>query len=185
MSFQPEELLKFATVMLLAAVYATNFRKTGTLLGGILPLFLIAGSSAAILLVQPDTAGVIIIGMAAVAMLFAAGGKLWHLALLLLIGVIAIAGAAYERPYVALRIETFFNQSADPLGAGYQVQQSLISVGSGGLSGQGFGQGLEKFSYLPEPIGDSIFAVAGENSVSSAAWHSWCCMHASRCLVCA
>lgn len=161
-SFQPEELLKFAMVMLLAAVYAANFRKVKTLLGGIVPLFLIAGSAAVILIIQPDTAGVIIIGMAAVTMLFAAGGKMSHLALLAVVGVIAIASAAYERPYIAQRIETFFNQEADPLGAGYQVQQSLIAVGSGELGGRGFGQGLEKFSYLPEPIGDSIFAVAAE-----------------------
>jgi cell division protein FtsW len=115
-----------------------------------------------ILMIQPDTAGVIIIGMAAVTMLFAAGGKVSHLALLALVGIVAIAGAAYERPYIAQRIETFFNQESDPLGAGYQVQQSLIAVGSGGFGGRGFGQGLEKFSYLPEPIGDSIFAVAAE-----------------------
>jgi cell division protein FtsW len=161
-SFQPEELLKFATVMFLAAVYAANYRKVNTLKGGILPLGLIAGGAAAILLIQPDTAGVIIIGMATVTMFFAAGGRVSHMALLALIGVLAIAGAAYKRPYVAQRIQTFLNQEVDPQGAGWQIQQSLIAVGSGGFTGRGFGQGIEKFSYLPEPIGDSIFAVAAE-----------------------
>ena len=162
LSFQPEEVLKFATVLFLAAVYAARFRTIDTWRGGILPLALIGGSAAAILILQPDTAGVIVIGMATVAMLFAAGGKMSHLGVLALVGILAIGAAAYERPYIAQRIETFFNQSADPLGDGYQIQQSLIAVGSGGLTGRGFGQSVEKFSYLPEPIGDSIFAVAGE-----------------------
>ena len=161
-SFQPEETLKFATILFLAAVYAARFRTIDTWRGGILPLALIAGSAATILILQPDTAGVIVIGVATVAMLFAAGGKLSHLGILALVGVIAIGAAAYERPYIAQRIETFFNQSADPQGAGYQIEQSLIAVGSGGLTGRGFGQSVEKFSYLPEPIGDSIFAVEGE-----------------------
>lgn len=161
-SFQPEETLKFLTILFLAAVYAARFRTTDTWRGGILPLALIAGSAAALLILQPDTAGVIIIGMSSVAMLFAAGGKLSHLGILALVGVVAIGIAAYERPYIAQRIETFFNQSADPQGAGYQIEQSLIAVGSGGLTGRGFGQSVEKFSYLPEPIGDSIFAVEGE-----------------------
>jgi cell division protein FtsW len=161
-SFQPEEVLKFATVMLLAAVYSTRLKKTSTLLGGIGPLAIVAGSAALILLIQPDTAGVIIIGAASVAILFAAGGRVSHLLLLFLIGVLAVGAAAYERPYIAQRIETYLHQTSDPQGAGWQIQQSLIAVGSGGLTGRGFGQSIEKFSYLPEPSGDSIFAVAGE-----------------------
>ena len=162
LTFQPEELLKFSTVLFLSAVYAARFKTIHTIRDGIAPLILIAGSAAAILLIQPDTAGVIIIGMASVAILFVAGGRVSHLAILALIGIAAIAIAAYERPYVAQRITTFLNQEADPQGAGYQIQQSLIAVGSGGFTGRGFGQSIEKFSYLPEPIGDSIFAVAGE-----------------------
>lgn len=161
-SFQPEELLKFATVLFLSAIYTARFRHVQTLRGGILPLVLVAGSACVILLLQPDTAGVAIIGMASVAILFAAGGRLSHLLLLLLIGAVAIAGAAFKYPHVASRIQTFFNQGADPQGAGWQIQQSLIAVGSGELGGRGFGQSVQKFSYLPEPIGDSIFAVAAE-----------------------
>ncbi len=104
-----------------------------------------------------------VIGAVSVAMLFAAGGKLRHLLLLALIAAAALGVAAYERPYLAQRFVTFIYQGAnDPQGAGWQVQQSLIAVGSGGLTGRGFGQSVEKFSYLPEPIGDSVFAVAAE-----------------------
>ncbi len=161
-SFQPEELLKFATVMFLSALYSTKLKTANTFFGGIGPLAAVAGSAALILIIQPDTAGVAIIGIASVAILFAAGGRLSHLVLLALIGALAIGVAAYERPYIAARIATYMNQESDPQGAGWQIQQSLIAVGSGGLSGRGFGQSIEKFSYLPEPIGDSIFAVAGE-----------------------
>jgi len=161
-SFQPEEVLKFATVLFLAAVYAARFKATDTLRGGILPLMFIAGSAATILILQPNTAGVIILGMASTGMLFAAGGRITHLLLLAGVGVAAIAGAALVYPHVAQRLETYLDQSADPRGTGYQVQQSLIAVGSGGFTGRGFGQSIQKFSYLPEPIGDSIFAVAGE-----------------------
>lgn len=161
-SFQPEEILKFATILFLAAVYATHYKKVGTVMGGLLPLGLIGGIPALLLLLQPNTAGVIIIGLATVAMLFAAGGKLWQLGLLLLVGVGAISIAAFTYPHVSQRLHTYLDMSADPQGSGYQIQQSLIAIGSGGLSGRGFGQSIEKFSYLPEPIGDSIFAVAGE-----------------------
>jgi cell division protein FtsW len=57
---------------------------------------------------------------------------------------------------------TFMDPSKDPTGSGYQIQQSLIAVGSGGIFGRGFGQSIQKFNFLPEPIGDSIFAVAAE-----------------------
>lgn len=161
-SVQPEELLKFATVMFLAAIYSTRLKHVHTLKGGIFPLLIVAGGVSAILLAQPNTAGVIMIGMASAGMLFAAGGRISHLLMLAGLGIIAMLGAALVYPHVADRIKTFIDQSADPHGSGYQVQQALIAVGSGGWTGRGFGQSIEKFSYLPEPIGDSIFAVAGE-----------------------
>jgi cell division protein FtsW len=161
-SFQPEELLKFAVVAFLSALYAANWKKVATFRGGILPLLVIAGGSAILLILQPNTAGVIVIMATAAGILFAAGGKVWHLAVLALMGIAAIAGAAVFYPHVADRIATFIDQSEDPQGAGWQIQQSLIAIGSGGLAGKGLGQSVQKFSYLPEPIGDSVFAVVGE-----------------------
>ncbi len=161
-SFQPEELLKFAVVAFLAAIYSANWKKVGTFKGGIVPLLAVAGGSAVLLILQPNTAGVIVIMATAAGMLFAAGGKLWHLGVLALLGVGAIAGAALFYPHVADRITTFLDQSEDPHGAGWQIQQSLIAIGSGGIAGKGLGQSVQKFSYLPEPIGDSVFAVVGE-----------------------
>ncbi|MEK7108864.1 MAG: FtsW/RodA/SpoVE family cell cycle protein [Patescibacteria group bacterium] len=162
LSFQPEEVLKLASVLFLAALYAANFKAVATVRRGIVPLFVVAGSAAAILLAQPNTAGALILCAACALMLFAAGGKLSHLAGLALVGLVLVGAAAYTYPHVRERLVTYLDQSADPQGNGYQIQQSLIAVGSGGLGGRGFGQSIEKFSYLPEPIGDSIFAVQAE-----------------------
>ncbi len=66
------------------------------------------------------------------------------------------------RPYIMERIKTFMDPGSDPQGSGYQINQSLIAIGSGGWVGRGYGQSIQKFEYLPEPIGDSIFAVYAE-----------------------
>ena len=96
------------------------------------------------------------------AMLIAAGGKIKHILIIILITALGVGAVAYLRPYARQRIVTFLNPAADPMGAGYQIQQSLIAVGSGKMFGRGYGQSVQKFGYLPEPIGDSIFAVAAE-----------------------
>jgi cell division protein FtsW len=75
---------------------------------------------------------------------------------------LAIALLAAVKPYVRDRVMTFIHPSANQQQEGYQIRQSLIAIGSGGLLGRGLGQGVQKFTYLPEPMGDSIFAVAGE-----------------------
>lgn len=161
-TLQPVELLKFATIAFLAAIYASRYKTTQTLRGGILPLILVAGSATAIVLAQPDTASAMLMAVACTVMLFAAGGRISHLLLIALMGIFIVGAAAVTYPHVKDRLVTFINHSGDPQGSGYQIQQSLIAVGSGGLSGRGFGQSIEKFSHLPEPIGDSIFAVASE-----------------------
>jgi cell division protein FtsW len=85
-----------------------------------------------------------------------------HIGIVALVLLIGLGVLIWTKPYLAARVATFLNPAADPQGAGYQIQQSLIAIGSGGALGRGFGQSVQKFSYLPEPIGDSIFAVAAE-----------------------
>lgn len=161
-TFQPQEVLKFATVFFLAALYAARYRTITTVKDGLLPLTGVIGIGAGILLLQPDTDGAVMLGLAGVGMFFAAGGRLLHIALLGCVGLVLVGAAAVAYPHVRERIQTFVSQGEDPQGAGYHIRQSLIAVGSGGWTGRGFGQSIEKFSYLPEPIGDSIFAVAAE-----------------------
>jgi cell division protein FtsW len=79
------------------------------------------------------------------------------------LGSIFLLGTlVYFTPYLQERVKTFINPSTDAEGSSYQIQQSLIALGSGGVFGRGFGQSVQKFSYLPEPQGDSLFAVIGE-----------------------
>jgi cell division protein FtsW len=93
---------------------------------------------------------------------FLGGGRLAQLAILMLLGIGLLFFLVKTEPYRMNRITTLFHPSQDPQGISYQLRQSLIALGSGGVLGRGFGMSVQKFNYLPEPIGDSIFAVFGE-----------------------
>ena len=161
-SFQPAELLKIAFVIYAAAFFASVREKVGSVQFGLFPLLALLGVAGLLLLLQPDTDTFVVLFAALVAQFLVAGGRFRHLALVFLVGALALSALVYSRPYLMARINTYIHPTADSQGAGYQVQQSLIAIGSGGFFGKGFGQSVQKFSYLPEPIGDSIFAVAGE-----------------------
>jgi cell division protein FtsW len=120
------------------------------------------GAIGLILALQPDIDAIFLIFIAGLAMFYAAGAKWKQLGAILLIAIAAFGIIAVNKPYILGRIKTFFNPNQNVLSASYQVNQSLIAVGSGGITGRGFGQSLQKFKYLPEPIGDSVFAVAAE-----------------------
>jgi cell division protein FtsW len=75
---------------------------------------------------------------------------------------IMVGGVVLIRPYALDRVKTFLNRGSDTQGSGYQINQSLIAIGSGQLTGRGFGQSIQKFGYLPQPTDDSIFAVTAE-----------------------
>jgi len=162
LSFQPSEILKFAFIVYFAAWAAGVKEKMKTFKWGFLPLLLLLGLCGGLLLLQPDTDTFMVIGVTGMAMFIAAGGRWRQVLVIVLAGLAGIAFLAFTRPYVMQRLQTFLNPTTDALGASYQIQQSLIAIGSGGLFGTGFGQSVQKFTYLPEPVGDSIFAVAAE-----------------------
>ena len=136
--------------------------KVKTFKWGLLPLIIIMGIACVVIAIQPDTDTVIIIAVSGIALYLTAGGKWRHILILPLILSVSLAFFAFSKPYILQRVKTFINQDENPLTSGYQIQQSLIAIGSGGISGRGFGQSIQKFNFLPEPIGDSIFAVASE-----------------------
>lgn len=162
LSFQPSELLKIGFIMYFAAWLSSVKDKAETLKYGFLPFLAILGVAGAILLAQPDTDTFLIITFAGLAMYLTGGGKWKYIFIMGAIGLVGLAGLAFTRPYVMSRITTFIHPEKNAQGSGYQIQQSLIAIGSGGMFGRGFGQSIQKFNVLPEPIGDSIFAVAGE-----------------------
>ncbi len=162
LSVQPSELLKIAFVLYFATWLASVKDRTQTFTYGFLPFLILTAVTGAILLKQPDTDTFLITCFAGIAMFLSAGGRWRYIIIMSVIGVAGLGIIAYERPYIMSRITTYMNPSENALGSGYQIQQSLIAIGSGGITGRGFGQSIQKFNYLPEPIGDSIFAVAGE-----------------------
>ncbi|MEX0933762.1 MAG: putative lipid II flippase FtsW [Candidatus Paceibacterota bacterium] len=161
-SFQPSELLKIASVLYFATWLGAMHRRVRDIRYGLIPFVLLTSLIGALLLSQPDTGTFLIIATSLFVMYIANGAPWKHIALSIAGGVVGVVILSLSRFYVWERIMTFINPALDPQGAGYQIQQSLIAIGSGELTGRGFGQGIQKFQYLPEPIADSIFAVFSE-----------------------
>ncbi|OHA79935.1 MAG: hypothetical protein A2747_01805 [Candidatus Yonathbacteria bacterium RIFCSPHIGHO2_01_FULL_44_41] len=161
-SFQPSELLKLGTIIYFAALLPLFRERIGTLKYAIGVTAGILFFPAVILLLEPDTGTFAVVFTAITAMLLAAGMKIRHFVLIIVVSILAIGILAIARPYVGERLLTYLDPSRDPQGASYQIQKSLLAIGSGGITGRGFGQSIQKFGSLPEPTGDSIFAVVGE-----------------------
>lgn len=161
-SFQPVEFLKVAFVIYFAGWLSWVKSKAKSIRFSILPLMVMLGIIAFVLFRQPDTKSFILMVVASLAMLLVYGIPWRQLVGFFLTVLIFLGGLLAFQPYLRDRIMTFINPSRDNLNSSYQLQQSLISIGSGGLIGRGIGKSVQKFSYLPEPQGDSIFAVLGE-----------------------
>jgi len=161
-TIQPSEFLKLGLLFYLATWLSGVHDKIEHWRYGLLPFVAITGLVGIIMLAQPDTDTFMIIAFSGMAMYLAAGAPWRHILLLLLSGVVLLVVIAFTRPYIMDRFTNFLHPDSDLLGSGYQLQQSLIAVGSGGITGRGFGQSIQKFEYLPEPIGDSVFAVYAE-----------------------
>jgi len=161
-TLQPAEFLKVGGVLLFASWIATVKDKIKTIRLGLFPFLIILGLVAIPLLLQKDTGTTVVIGGALLGMYFLAGAQWKHIFFILALGVIGIISLYFIHDYIQSRIDVFLNPGNDPQGAAYQIQQSLIAVGSGGINGKGFGQSIQKYGFLPEPMGDSIFAVFSE-----------------------
>ncbi len=161
-SFQPSEFAKLAFLFYLAAWFAGRSAHIRKFSYGFLPFLIMVICISVLLGSQPDIGTLAVILLIAISQYFIAGGKIRHITTL---GIILAAGLAfivYLQPYQQDRIRTFLDPENDPLGIGYQIKQSLIAIGSGGISGKGLGHGVQKYEYLPEAMGDSIFSTLGE-----------------------
>ncbi len=163
-TIQPAEFLKIGFVLALAWWLAPRTRQLANPKKGLLPFIVLLAIPSAILLAQPNTSTTMLILMTGAAMYFAAGAPWRDFGILAIGATIALAILISMRPYALERVKTFIDPSANSLGSGYQIQQALIAIGSGGILGRGFGQSVEKFNYLPEPDGDSVFAVFAEET---------------------
>lgn len=161
-TFQPSEFLKIAFVIYTATLLSGTHRQISSFRYGIGPFVLILAVVGAVMLKLPDFDTLIIMYMSGLAMFLTAGARWLHILSLIGVVIVLVAIVAFMRPYVMDRITTFIHPTTDSQGSGYQIEQSMIAVGSGGWLGRGYGQSIQKFEYLPEPIGDSVFAVFAE-----------------------
>ena len=163
LSMQPSEFAKYAMVIFMAGTLDRCSERLPHLFTGVVPMLIVPGVLFLLILEQPNlsTGGSILI--CALAMLFCAGLRVRHLTLLGVAGMALGAFYAWSAPYRRERLLSFRDPFAKMSDEGYQLSQSLIALGSGGLFGMGLGQGKQKFAYLPYPESDFIFAIVGED----------------------
>ncbi|HEY9583571.1 MAG TPA: putative peptidoglycan glycosyltransferase FtsW [Candidatus Paceibacterota bacterium] len=161
-TFQPSEFLKIAFIIYFAAWLSGLKGKIDEFKWSALPYLAIIGLLSLLLFFQKDTDTLLVIAGTGFIMLFAAGGRVRHLIAISFTMLVMLSAYVYIQPHARERIVTYLDRSADAQSSSYQIRQSLIAIGSGRLAGRGFGQSVQKFDYLPEPIGDSIFAVGAE-----------------------
>ncbi len=161
-SFQPGEIVKFTFIIYAAAWLAKGKVRAQSFGKGLLPFGLLLGSVILPLILQPATTTAVLIVAGALAMYFAAGAKARYIGLIILLGAAAFAALVFITPYRLQRVTGFLDKQSNALTTNYQLNQAMIAIGSGGLWGVGYGRSTTKLHFLPEPIGDSIFAVIGE-----------------------
>lgn len=162
LTVQPAEIVKAAFLIYLAAWLSRKAERSRSFQQGFIPFLIVCGIVAGLLLAQPSTTAVVLIAFSSVAVYFLSGARLSYLLSAVFLGILFLALVVYFTPYRLKRVQAFLNPQADEKGTGFHINQALIAIGSGGLWGAGYGQSLTKYSYLPEPIGDSVFAVIAE-----------------------
>ena len=162
-SIQPAEIVKLTFLLYLA----TWLEKRGAhgvkdLYNGFLPFIILIGIISALIMKQPDMGTLSIIIFMSLAVYFASGAKIKHVVGLVTVGGLGMYYLITNSAYREARFTTFLHPELDPQGIGYHINQAFLAVGSGGWFGRGFGHSRQKFLFLPETTGDSIFAVIGE-----------------------
>lgn len=162
LSFQPSEITKLAFLIYLASWLDARRKEVQSISYGLIPFAAMLGIVGVFFLMQPDLGTLGVIVTSAGMLYFLGGGKISQITTLFLLGCSMLYFIIQLAPYRLARILVFLNPNLDPQGVGYQITQAFIAIGSGGLFGAGFGRSLQKYYYLPEAMGDSIFAILAE-----------------------
>lgn len=166
-TFQPSEFYKIAVILFLAYVFSRPglAEKSVRLLGILIYMFPV-GIGIILLAIQPHISCVMIIGIVMLAMMFAGRVKLPTYIFMIVgvacLAIIVFASGIVDFSYIGNRFTTFLEPERDTSGESYQIMQSLYAISSGGLFGKGFGQGVQKYLYLPEPYNDFILSILAE-----------------------
>jgi cell division protein FtsW len=162
LGIQPSELAKIAAIFFLADTLDRRMHRINDLQYALLPVGIVVGSIVGLILLEPDFGTSVSLVLIAVAMIFAAGLNYRYIVGAALGAFPAVAFLVMGTAYRRQRVMTFLDPSRDPLGAGFQVIQSTIAVGTGGVFGKGLMNGVQKLFYLPEPHTDFIYSVISE-----------------------
>jgi len=162
MTIQPSEVAKFALIVWVADTAVRKQERLHSLRYGLGPFLVMIGTVCVLLLLEPHFSAALLTAAVAGIVLFAAGARLGHFALLGGVGAPAAWLLATHAGYRSSRISAFLHPTPGAQGVGYQLRQSLIAVGSGGLFGVGYGASRQKLYYLPEPQNDFIFPIIAE-----------------------
>lgn len=161
-SLQPSEFVKISFLLYLAAWLESRKGDLKNVQQGIGPFLVVLGLICLLIILQPDFGTLSIIAAVSLIVYFVGGGSLRHIIMIILVGMIALFSLIQIKPYVQERFQCLYDPQADAKGVCYQVNQSLIAVGSGGFWGRGLGDSRQKFFYVPEVQGDSIFSIIAE-----------------------
>jgi len=159
---QPAEIAKLAIILYLADTLSKNYKKRDSFKDHLLPNLILIAGTAFLIVKQKSLSSATLVASTGFLMMIVAHSNFGHIVSTCLIGVTSVAALIYAEPYRVRRLIAFADPWSDPGGAGYQIIQSLMALGSGGLFGVGIGQGLQKLKHLPFVSTDFIFAVVGE-----------------------
>jgi cell division protein FtsW len=159
---QPSELAKIVVIMFIAALLERRMDKIRESPTVLLPIGVVVALLVGLILAEPDLGTAVSVLMIAAVMLFAAGINYGYVLTLIFLSLPACYLLIVLSPYRMRRLESYLHPWADPLGSGYQMVQSMIAVGTGGVFGRGLMQGVQKLFFLPEPHNDFIYAVIAE-----------------------
>lgn len=159
---QPSEFMKLGMIIYLAKRFSEKQDKMQSFSKGLIPPLGVLALAFGLIMLQPDLGTGAVLAGTVLLMIYNAGARVKHLASLMLVGVVGFVILVLAAPYRVARILAFLDPWQDPLGAGYQLIQSLYAIGPGGLMGVGLGMSRQKYFYIPEPHTDFIFSIMAE-----------------------
>ena len=162
LGFQPSELARVAVVVWCAMLAAKKGKQVREFKKGMLPFIVVLGLVSFLILLQPNLSMATLVALLGGLVLFASGAKIGHFILLSGAAVILVFHQIRDAQYRLARLVTFLNPGDETTEAGFQIHQSLVGIGSGGIFGTGFGQGQQKLGYLPYAYSDFLFSTIGE-----------------------
>jgi len=160
--FQPSEFFKYALVLFMAHSLSKRRNKIKNFKDVLLPYFLVLGIASLLIMKQPHLGAILSVSIIFLVMLFAAGTKVKHILLFSAPLAVAIFILVFSFGYKKQRVDDYLKSIKHPLEGSYQMKQSVLGLGAGGIVGAGLGEGKQKLFFLPEPHTDFIFATIGE-----------------------